>query len=90
MLEIEKDLKFETEIYKKGNIFKLVSMPYFQLNCKEWLSEKEIKKLIDYANKNKEKGLKMSDYDDIFNILLNQELFYNTIRDIFLNERGIK
>jgi len=89
-MEIEKDIKFEKELYKKGNVFKLINMPYFQLNCSVWLSQKEIKTLIDYANKDKEKGLKMSDYECIFDILFNQELFYKTLRDIFLIKRGIK
>ena len=86
----EKDIKLEKELYKKGNVFKLIDTPYFRLNCSGWLSKKEIKKLIDYANKDKEKGLKMIDYEDIFNILVDKDIFYKTLRDIFLIKRGIK
>jgi len=90
MLEFEKDLLFETELYKKGNVYKLVNMPYFKLNCSDWLIMQDIKRLIDYANKDRLKGLKLVDYDDILTILINQESFYKIVRDIFLNSRGYK
>lgn len=83
--EFEKDIKFEKEIYNKGNVFKIVNMPYFQLSSGIWFSNEDIKIFIDIALKDKEKGLNLSDYDLFINLLIKNDNFYNVIRDIFLN-----
>lgn len=80
---------FESEIYKKGNVFKFVNMPYFQLNAPSFLSKKDIKQIINIGIQEKT-GLKESEYNLFWDIITKNTLFFHTLRDIFLNLVGRK
>lgn len=86
---MNKDLMFETEIYNKGNVYKLISMPYFKINAPQVFNFEINTELVEIALKDKNKGLKMSDYNRLLDILTDNEIFYNTIRDIFLELKGV-
>jgi len=88
MLEFEKNLKFEQQIYKKGYVFKCVNMAYFKLNVDNFYKRGDVEKFIKLALKDKNEGLKLSEIELFIELLTDQELFYNILRDICLNEWG--
>ena len=89
MIEIEKNNKFEIEVYKKNGVYDIVSSAYFQLNVEQYYTNNEIKKFIVLAEKDINIGLKFKDYEYFFNLLLKNDVFYSVVRDIYLNKKGI-